>query len=531
MKYTRLLVYRLLAGIFVVMVVGVGILTFSLVEIQSDRYVKISTETAQRVSDIVLRSTHYSMLLNRREDIYQIINTIGTEPGMEAIRIYNKKGEVSFSTVKGEVHTSVDMNAEACVACHLSGKSDAVSPANIELVRTFHSPDGRNIIGVITPIKNQLGCYDAPCHAHHESQTILGVLDVMIPLTETERHLADLERTQYAGGIILLGVLTLFCGLFLWRTVNIPVQRLTEGTIAVMNGNLDHTIDVRTKDEIGVLSKSFNHMTRTLRSTREELHLLNQTLEERVKKKSEALKKAQSHLIHAEKMSSLGMLAASVAHELNNPLEGILTYAKLIRKRIASEQLDQSQKDEIQAELKMIADETARCGNIVKNLLLFSRNKSGEFKLYDLREIVEQSSKLIGHHLKMNNITLRQSFDHQLPQVRCDREQIQQALLAMQINAVESIQRDGSISISVKRSGDNAVEINLSDSGAGIRSEDLPHIFEPFFTTKKEGNGTGLGLAVVYGIVERHHGTIDVTSEPNKGTTFTITLPLGQDET
>ncbi|MCK9409201.1 MAG: PAS domain-containing sensor histidine kinase, partial [Bacteroidetes bacterium] len=117
MKYTRLLVYRLLAGIFVVTVVGVGVLTFALVKIQAARYTEISTATAQRLSDIVKRSTQYSMLLNRREDIYQIIQTIGTEPGIEAIRIYNKKGEISYSTVDKEVNTTVDMNAEACVVC------------------------------------------------------------------------------------------------------------------------------------------------------------------------------------------------------------------------------------------------------------------------------------------------------------------------------------------------------------------------------------------------------------------------------
>ena len=152
MKYTRLLVYRLLAGIFVVMVVGVGVLTFALVEIQTKRFTKISVATAQRVSDIVKRSTQYSMLLNRREDIYHIINTIGSEPGIEAIRIYNKKGEISFSTIEKEVNTTVDMSSEACVACHLSGKSDVVSPMNVELVRIFKSSGGHNVIGVITPI-------------------------------------------------------------------------------------------------------------------------------------------------------------------------------------------------------------------------------------------------------------------------------------------------------------------------------------------------------------------------------------------
>ena len=518
--------YRLLAGIFVVMVVGVGVLTFALVEIQTERYTKISTATAQTVSDIIKRSTKYSMLLNRREDIYNSIQTIGSEPGIEAIRIYNKKGEISYSTVNEEMNTTVDMNAEACVVCHPSGKSDDVTPANVERVRVFTSPRGHNVIGVITPIKNEKSCYEAECHVHPQSQTILGVLDVMIPLTETEQHLAGLRMMQYSGGLVLLIVLTVFCWIFLWRTVNIPVHRLTEGTVAVMNGDLDHTIDIQRKDEIGFLTSSFNHMTKRLKQTQEELQLLNQTLEERVQKKSEELKRAQANLIQVEKMVSLGTLAATVAHELNNPLEGILTYAKLIRKRISAPGLSEEQKSEIVDELTMIANETSRCGNIVKNLLLFSRKKVGEFKENDLRAIVEQCTKLIEHHLKMNNILLQQSFSDDLPHVVCDAEQVQQALLALEINAVEAMSNEGTLTVAVRRLSEQEVTVSLSDTGIGIRSEDLPHIFEPFFTTKKEGKGTGLGLAVVYGIVERHNGKIEVSSEPNKGTTFTITLPI-----
>ncbi|NUN68469.1 MAG: HAMP domain-containing protein [Bacteroidetes bacterium] len=528
MKYTRLLVYRLLAGIFVVTVVGVGLLTFLIVDIQTERYTNLSTASAQRLSDIVKRSTQHSMLLNHREDIYRIIQTIGSEPGIEAIRIYNKKGEVSYSTVEKEVNTTVDMDAEACVGCHLSGQSSVVTPANEELVRTYTNPAGHSVIGVITPIKNQKSCSEADCHVHPPEQTILGVLDVMLTLDETERYIEDLRKTQYAGGVALLLLLTGFCGVFLWRTVNIPVQRLTEGTIAVMNGDLDHSINVQTKDEIGFLTKSFNHMTVTLKRTQEELQLLNQTLEERVQKKTEELGRAQKNLIQVEKMVSLGTLAATVAHELNNPLEGILTYAKLIRKRLNASggTLSDEQRKEVVEELSMIADETARCGNIVKNLLLFSRRKVGEFKRNDLRGLVEQSAKLVEHHLKMHNIARQMELSDGLPEVECDGEQIQQMLLALQINAVEAMQNEGTLTITLRRISEGVVMLTVGDTGVGIRPEDLPHVFEPFYTTKKEGKGTGLGLAVVYGIVERHHGTITVDSAPNKGTTFTIHLPI-----
>ena len=526
MKLTRLLAFRLLAGIFLVMVSGVIVLIFSLIKVQSDRYTNYFVDTAIRVSDIINRSMNYSMLLNRREDIYNIITTTASEPGIEGIRIYNKAGAISFSTDEREVGKSVDMNAEACVACHTKGNSHIVSPTNSQLVRFFTKGNNNRIIGVITPIKNQPSCSSAACHAHPPEQTVLGVLDVMIPLKQLDQNLAEFQRIFYGGSLVLLIVVTAFTGVFLWRMVNVPVHKLREGTEEVMKGNLDHEIEVETKDEIGALTKSFNHMTKKLKTTQWELKQLNQTLEERVNRKTEELRKAQLNLIQVEKMVSLGMLAATVAHELNNPLEGILTYAKLIRKRVSNPVLSDGEKNEIASELTMIANETTRCGNIVKNLLLFSRQKVGEFKENDIRLIVEQSIKLIDHHLKMNNIALSTHIDEHVPAIRCDAEQIQQALLALQINAVEAMPSGGSLKIDVIAEPGKNVTIKIGDTGTGIDEGDLSHIFEPFFTTKHEGKGTGLGLAVVYGIIERHGGTIKVDTHPGEGTTFSLILPI-----
>ncbi|MDD8017827.1 MAG: ATP-binding protein [Bacteroidota bacterium] len=526
MKLTRLLAFRLLAGIFIVMVVGITALTIFLLNFQSDKSTNYFVATAMRVSDIIKRSTHYSMLLNRREDIYNIIKTIGSEPGIEGIRIYNKQGVISFSTIENEVGKTVDMNAEACIVCHTNGNSLTVTPKNPQLIRYFKKSQGDRVIAVITPIKNQQSCSTAECHAHSPGQTVLGVLDVMIPLKDLDSNLSEFQQLYFDGGLILLFVVTSFSGIFLWRMVNVPVRRLAAGTEEVMKGNLDYTINVQTKDEIGSLTKSFNHMTRKLKQTQEELRQLNQTLEERVQKKTEELRRAQANLIQVEKMVSLGTLAATVAHELNNPLEGILTYAKLIRKKLAVENLTEGEKSEITSELTMIANETARCGNIVKNLLLFSRQKVGEFKENNVRTIIEQSLKLIDHHLKMNSISLHTEFDDHLADIHCDAEQIQQALLALQINAVEAMPNGGELTIKALNSNHPAIIIKICDTGTGIRDEDLPHIFEPFYTTKHEGKGTGLGLAVVYGIVERHRGRISVDSVVNHGTTFTMTLPV-----
>jgi len=524
-RFFNLLGFRLFLGIAVTVVAGTALVTMFLVDWQSKKYITAAQQSAANISDLISRSTRYSMLLNRREDIYEIIKTIGNEPRIERIRIINKKGVVSFSTQESEVGKNVDMTAEACIGCHSTGKP--VAPQNNPtLTRIFDSPKGYRVVGIITPIRNEAGCSTSDCHAHSNTQTVLGILDVMIPLQGVEQDIAQFERTQVLGSIVLVIVLTGFVTVFIWRMVNIPVKKLSTATQEIVKGNLDYQIDVQTNDEIGLLGGSFNHMTEELKRARKELTAWNQTLEHRVYEKTEELRRAQKHMVHIEKMVSLGTLAATVAHELNNPLEGILTYAKLLRKKLQQENPPTEKAQEMISELTLIADETARCGNIVKNLLLFSREKVGEFKDSDLHAIIERSLKLIEHHLKMNNITFEVKMDEKPVILYCDAHQLEEALLALEINAVEAMPTGGMFRIVVTEIGyQNVIHIAVSDTGSGIKEEDLPHIFEPFYTTKKEGKGTGLGLSVVYGIIERHSGSISVDSQPGIGTTFTITLP------
>lgn len=529
MKFTRLLAFRLFIIILTVMLVGTTIFTTISVHWQSDQLMRNRTQSARRISDLIKRSTHYSMLLNRREDIYQILNTLGSEPGIEAIRIYNKKGEITFSTVAGEVGKNVNMNAEACNGCHIPGQK-ILSPNPGQLDRIFVSPRGYRVLGMITAIHNEPSCATKDCHAHSASQTVLGVLDVMLPLNELDLNVASMKREQWTNALLMFVAVTLFAGIFIWLVVNRPVRKLTLGTQEIIRGNLDYHISVHARDEIGQLAESFNTMTRELKRAHEELQGWTSTLEERVRQKTEELRRAQINMVQMEKMVSLGKLAATVAHELNNPLEGILTYAKLLQKRVAKLESNATVTD-MRDELALIADETARCGSIVKNLLLFSRQKVGEFRTIDVRTIIDQSLKLIGHHLKIHNINVRQDLSREELMFFCDPQQIEQALLAVEINAVEAMPEGGTLTIQLRPGqGPETFQISISDTGGGIPEEILSRIFEPFFTTKESGNGTGLGLAVVYGIVDRHGGTIDVQSKPDEGTTFTITFSRTQRE-
>jgi two-component system, NtrC family, sensor kinase len=524
MKIVNQLGFRLFLGITSIMLVSTAIFVTIIVDWQTQQYVDSATSFASDMSDVIARSTRYSMMLNRQEDIYQTIKTVGSEPRIEGIRIYNKKGVVTYSTIESEVNKNVDMSAEACTGCHSNGRPTPKDTTT--LTRIFTSPKGYRVMGIITPIRNDNTCSTASCHAHESSQTVLGILDVMIPLKDVDRHIAAVRNTQIFSALILVVALIGFVLTFVRKTVSVPVHKLALGTQEIVKGNLQHHIDITTRDEIGDLAHSFNQMTDELKRAHEELTTWGKNLEQRVAQKTDELRRAQAHMVHVEKMVSLGTLAATVAHELNNPLEGVLTYAKLIRKKLQRSTPSTEEAQEMISELTMIADETTRCGNIVKNLLLFSREKVGTFNDTDLRTIIEQSIKLIGHHFKMHNIQLEVELGEQPVIVYCDAHQIEEALLAMEINAVESMPNSGTFRITIRDLPYlKAVEICIRDTGMGIKEEDLPHIFEPFYTTKKDGKGTGLGLSVVYGIIERHSGNISVESTAAGGTTFTILIP------
>jgi two-component system NtrC family sensor kinase len=348
----------------------------------------------------------------------------------------------------------------------------------------------------------------------------------MMPLRDIDDHLASLNRSQYVNAAFMFFGMTAFVGIFIWIVVNIPVRKLTLGTQEITKGNLNYRIAVKSRDEIGRLAESFNQMAEELMRARNELTQWADTLEGRIAKKTEELRRAHVNMVQMEKMVSLGKLASTVAHELNNPLEGVLTYAKLLKRTVREGAMSPEVIAEIQNDLTVIADETARCGNIVKNLLLFSKQKVGEFVETDVRITIQRSVKLIDHHLHMHSITLKADYESEPLMLYCAPEQIEQALLAIEINAVEAMPEGGTLTLAACRVKEtDGIQITIGDTGIGIPDDAMAHIFEPFFTTKENGKGTGLGLAVVYGIVERHGGSVSVQSKLHSGTTFTILLP------
>jgi two-component system NtrC family sensor kinase len=484
----------------------------------------VNSEAADRISDSIKRSILYSMQLNHREHIYHTIKTIGGEPGINKVRIFNEIGRISFSSDDTEINRLVDKREEACYVCH-NQEEPLRRLERPDRHRIFYDAQGNRILGVINAIENEPSCWEADCHAHAPEQTILGVLDVTVSLAHVDEIIhrgRNLMLIQL--GISVLGV-SILLGLLVWNFVDRPIRQLMVGTEKIASGDLDYRIQVNTSDEMGALGASFNRMTRQLEQARSEVTAWTQTLEERVEAKTAELKKAHEQMIQVERMASMGKLAAIVAHEINNPLTGILTSTRLILKRIDKNSIEL--KDDSAEHLEMIADEASRCGGIVKNLLQFARPNGKTREPEDINYVIRESVRLVQHKINLMSVETQFELSDHLPPVVCDAQGIKQALLAILINACEALGGSGGeIAIgSELLAGDTRVCIWIRDNGHGMDEQTQKRIFEPFFTTKDEVRGVGLGMAVVSGIVGAHGGTVEVESEVSHGTTIRICLP------
>ncbi len=235
----------------------------------------------------------------------------------------------------------------------------------------------------------------------------------------------------------------------------------------------------------------------------------------------------QARILHQDKMMSLGRLAASVVHEINNPLAGILNYICLMRRILGRGPLATDQQEKFKQHLELVESETRRCAQIVSGLLTFSRKSPPAFTRVQVDDLINRCILLSRHKIQLSRISETVSIPQTLPPVIGDFNQLQQCLINLLFNAIDAMPDGGTLEISTGADLlQKEVFIQVKDSGPGISPSDLPHIFEPFYTTKHEGYGVGLGLSTVYGIMERHHGSVQVTSQVGKGTTFTLRLPV-----
>jgi two-component system NtrC family sensor kinase len=525
-RLTRSLSAKLISLLLGVMVVVFGLLGYLNIRLHRQHLETAALTTAERVSDVIKRSTTYYMLRNDREGMYHAMATMADEPGMVRVRIFDQEGRISYSSDPGEVSHIVDKGAEACYGCHT--QSQPLTKLNRpDRFRIYRDASGQRILGIITPIENQPSCSNALCHAHPAEQKILGVLDTNLSLARADAQVKQSSWRMLAYTLLALVVISFLSWMVVWRLVGQPLKRLKDGTRELADGNLGFQIEVESTDEAGELAKSFNGMSLQLRAANEEITSWAKTLEDRVEEKTRELKRAHAHVLQVEKMATIGKMAAVVAHEINNPLAGILTYAKLLKRWVERGEVVTPKKEEAEQSLDLIAAESRRCGDLVKNLLTFSRTSQMNIQTADLNTIVDRSLRLLVHQMQMNGIELHQQFAESLPSLQCDPGQIEQVLVALIINAIDAMPRGGNLWLSTRSQGAKELSFEVKDDGSGISPEILERMFEPFLTTKESGKGVGLGLAVSQNIIERHRGRIDVQSEVGKGTTFTVSLPLG----
>lgn len=474
-------------------------------------------------SELIQSATYYGMLRNHKEDVHQVIDAVAATPGVVGVRIYDKQGVIIHSADKREIGRQVDMQAESCVVCHRGVPPLSFVPRG-ERVRIFRGNDGRRVLGLINPIENSPACSTAACHAHPRQQAVLGVLDVKMSMAAADDRLAAAQRLNISAAVLMALAVASFSALFIHRFVRRPVRILIARSQRIARGDLATPQTPRVQNEIGQLAQAFDDMTRDLALAQRENEEWSRTLEQKVLEKTEELAHSQREVLHMEKMASLGKLAATVAHELNNPLAGILNYAKLVERQLAGGTGRPEDAAETARFLRVIQQESTRCGEIVRSLLVFARRSGGQLAVHPLNRIVEKALAIVRHHLEMSGVEHAWTPLAGDDELVCDAGQLQQALIALFVNAVEAMGRDGLLTVRAEAAGDN-VEITVADTGVGIPRESLPRIFEPFYSTKEEGSGVGLGLAVVYGIVEKHHGRIDVVSEVGRGTEFRLVLP------
>ena len=447
------------------------------------------------------------VLINRNEELIdQIVRILhGGEPSEDG-----NAGTVSIFLADTRVATNItsDGNVRALgtrVSSEVSntvlargqswyGQTSEVNGWHINAYKPLLNPDGR-IIGILN----------------------VGIKEEPFLAVRTDMMLTFLVVAA-VGVLVVMGLTYLIT-----RSMIHPLEEMVMASDRIAAGDLDQSVNVLSRDEIGHLANSFNKMLSSIKTMKLELEEWGRTLEEKVKTRTEELVAVQSQMAQSEKLASIGRLAAGVAHEINNPLGGVLSFSMRALE-------DCPENDPVRQNLEIIVKQTLRCRETVKGLLDFARQSSAAVSLVDVNSIVDKTLSLLEKQSIFQDIPIVRKFAPQVPQVLIDPGQLQQVVVNIVLNAVDAMEETGILTAettSTEQTGE--VLIRISDTGKGIPDDVLPFIFEPFFTTKKVGQGTGLGLSIVHGVVSRAGGRIDVATSP-KGTTFTVRLPVATGE-
>ena len=357
--------------------------------------------------------------------------------------------------------------------------------------------------------------------AYEPIKNIDGGIIGMLYVGMLEKPYIDIRNSvmlKFASLAVLCAVILLVILFIITSTIINPLRGMVVATNKIAEGDLNHRVEIDFRDEIGQLAHSFNQMTENLKIANENLLQWGKTLEKRVEERTKELREMQDYLIRSEKLASLGKMAAGIAHEINNPLTSILINTHLMLEKC-------EKKDPDYENLTLIADETSRCAEIVKGLLEFARQNPPEKTKSDINELIDRTTQLLENQASFQNVKIIKNLEAVLPQIPLDKTKIQQVFWNLMLNACAAMPKGGNLTIISRLDDDRKyVEIVFIDTGMGIPRENINKLFDPFFTTKS--SGTGLGLAVSYGIIQQHDGKIEVKSEVGQGSVFTVKLPV-----
>ncbi|MGE5448063.1 MAG: ATP-binding protein, partial [Bacteroidales bacterium] len=499
----------------------------------NEEYMKsVISQNGNNIGFLVEGALYRSMLENDRTSLQSTLDIINQMSGIDDVNMYDNQNNLVYTSISTDTinHSNPD-----CKSCHANfasmfsakERSYRIIDADSECIMNPNHNGSRHLL-IKSPILNDKSCYTSACHAHSPNEEVLGSLIIKMPLQGLDNALKKSTRDYTLLAALMTFILMLFLIFFTNKKIKKPLNAIIKASESVAGGDTSTRLEIKPNQlsDMRMVSYAFNGMLDNLQTANMELQNWSQQLEYKVQKKSEELGQAQNELINIERIASLGKLSLSVAHEINNPLSGILIYTKLIYKQLSNQEIDPAKKEPMLKHLRLIESETKRCGDIVKGLLDFSRKDQNGFEPKHLHEILHDTAELMSHPMKVANIHFITDFTAKADLINCSPNQVKQVCIAILVNASEAVRENGEVIFRTLNPDNESIRIEITDNGVGISPEDIPHIFEPFFSTKEKESGIGLGLAIVHGIVQSHKGKTEVKSQLGKETTISITFPL-----
>jgi two-component system NtrC family sensor kinase len=513
---------KLMIAIGLLMIVVSFIFWYTTLQKQKKDLMSIAVKYGDSFVNFTRQSTHYSMLQFQREATQKALENLSTPAGVQNVNIYDHSGKIYFSSNASRRGQFVDVSSLACTGCHIEPDRSSNLLAVEKTWAVYDNAEGSSVMKVIGTIPNSPDCYTAKCHIHTKEQNILGFIEADLSLGLIDEALLKQRLALTAYVILFVLVVSLFVGIIIYKIISKPVQQLVNEMDKVAGGDLDHSVPINSIDEMGRLARAFNAMIKDLKEARDQSEKWTHTLEEEVAKKTAEIERTHANLIQTEKLASLGRMAAGVAHEINNPLTGVVTFSHLLKKQF--EPGSDADKD-----LNVIIEQAERCSKIINNLLTFARATPSEKGQVNINDILSRTIFMIKNQAKFHHIKFDIDLEDRPFVITGDTSQFQQIFLNMFINAADAMTGRGSIHVvtsTIREENREFVEIEFTDEGCGIKEENMSKLFEPFYTTKPVGKGTGLGLSVSHGIAKHLGGHIKVKSTVGKGTSFFVRLPL-----